>query len=913
MPLRTLGELALDGTPLRRPKPLLLLAYLAFEGATARRRLAELFFGGTKDPADSLSTALKYLKHHPAAALEFRLGTVATGVECDAKLLLNDLEKNRFTAAVARYPGPFLATLELGLGEELEEWVYSTREFLARGVRGALLRLAAGEAAQGRLAAAAGRAERAYTLAGAPELEPEEIEQLHALFLGAESSRAAELRREAKAVGITLAPAAKSSVGAPPTGIPHNLPGRTTGFVGRDPELSQLAALLGQDECRLVTLTGPGGIGKTRLALQAAWAALQHGSRWEGVYFAPLEAVTTPERIPEALARAVKLDLQRRTVTLPTIAEALGQRPVLLILDNFEQLLDGAPLASELLDRCPQLKLLATSRERLNVEEEWVLSVSGLPLPSLVPDPDAPLQDAPPQDAVQLFVQRAKRASLPFALDRANAPYVLEICRAVGGSPLGIELAAAWVRMFSPEDIAREVAHNPDFLSTSSQSLAARHRSVRAAFEHSWKLLKPREQTVLSGLSVFQKGFRREAAGEVVGATLSVLASLVDKSLLRVTPDSRFDRHPLIYGYAQEKLDERERRRLQQLHADYHLTLAQQLAPRLQQTKDARDLETMEQEHENFRAALKFFLEQNDDKALRLSLALGQFWETRGYLQEGSSWLEKALAHHKESPTTRAKALSILGRLNQLQGEFLQAEVLFEEGLSLWRSADNPLELADCLNRLGTAALAKGDYARSTVCFQEALDLYRATNDSGGISVLLNNFGDLARCQNDSRAASEFYEASLALTPKIDNIRWKAIVLGNLGSAKRDLGDVERAEALQKESLALKYRVRDEIGLSYCFGGLAAVAGELGAFAEAATLLGVVDALIARTKHQLDLADRNDVERTLALVQARLAPAAFMAARDEGRALSLDSAVAYALGTPLERATSSVDDSSCSS
>ena len=909
MPLRTLGALALDGAALGRPKPLLLLAYLAFEGPTPRRRLAELFFGEAKDPRDSLTTTLKYLKQHPAAALEIQSQTVAARVECDAKMLLDDLDKNDFTVAVGRYQGPFLSTLELSLGEELEEWVYGTREFIARSVRGALLRLAEDEAAQGHAVSAASRAERAYTLAGAPELEPEEFERVYALLVMGESPRAADLKREAEEVGIALAPPTKSELRAPQTVpnavAPHNLLKRSSAFVGREPELVEVATLLGQDGCRLLTLTGPGGIGKTRLALQAGWEALQKDAFWGGVYFVPLEAVTAPELVPTSLAKALQLNLHGQTDPFSAVINAIGDKGMLLILDNFEHLLDGAPLLPELLRHCPKLKVLATSRERLNLEEEWVLPVAGLPIPDT-----SPRDDLPRRDAVQLFVQRAKRASLNFSLTQANASHVLDTCRMVGGSPLGIELAAAWVRVLSPEDIAREVAQDLDFLTTTSHSPAARHRSVRAAFEHSWKLLKSREQAVLSGLSVFPQSFKRDAAGEVVSATLPLLTSLVDKSLLRAAQGGRYDRHPLIYGYAQEKLDEHERARLQRLHADFYLTLAEALDRNLQGPDDVRELEVLEQEHENFRAALRWSLRHEGTTALRLGGALGRFWEIRGHLSEGRNWLEQALAHHPDTPASvRAKALNGLGRLTQLQGELFKAETLFEEGLELWRRVENKEGMAASLNRLGTAALAQENYALAERCFQEGLELYETLGDKGGISILLNNCGELARYRKDFAKASEFYEASLALHGEAGNTRRKALVLGNLGFVMWRLGDNERAEAFQKESLALKYEVRDEIGLSYCFAGLAAVSCELDTFERAALLLGVVDNLIARTKHQLDLADRNDAERTLALVRAQLDPETFASARGRGRAMGLDEAVAYALGTAPKSAASGSYDS----
>jgi tetratricopeptide (TPR) repeat protein len=533
-----------------------------------------------------------------------------------------------------------------------------------------------------------------------------------------------------------------------------------------------------------------------------------------------------------------------------------------------------------------------------------VLSVAGLPVPEGGAD-----EDAAREDAVRLFVQRAKRASLRFALTPEHAPHVREICRAVGGSPLAIELAAAWVRMFSPAEIAREVAHDLDFLSTASRSAPARHRSVRAAFEHSWRLLKPREQAVLGGLSVFHGGFQRDAAGTVLGATLATLASLVDKSLLRVAPGGRYDRHPLIYAYLREKLDERERVRLQGLHAAFYLELADALDARLQGPDDARELEVFEREHENLRAAGRWALTQAGDLALRLGGALGRFWEVRGYLGEGRAYLEEALARAPGAPAAvQARALIPLGRLTQLQGDLPHAEARFARALELARRAGDEESVAAALNRLGTAALDRESYAEAEACFREALDLYRALGDKGGMSILLNNLGEMARAQNDFRRARELYEASLALHGETGNTRRRALVLGNLGFVSWRLGETAQAEVFQKESLALKYEVRDEIGLSYCFAGLAAVSCELGAHGRAALLLGVVDALVARTKHQLDLVDRNDVQRTLEAVRATLGSAAFVAAQARGRTLSLGEAVAYALAAPPEQGAPSADE-----
>ncbi len=320
---------------------------------------------------------------------------------------------------------------------------------------GLSLHLAQREAVQGHLTQAAAQAERAYRLAGAPELEPEEMEIVYTLLLRGGSFRAVELMREASEVGVTLSAPVEMQVGvsetAPTTMAQHNLSRRSSAFVGRGLKLAEITRLLTLDECQLLSLIGPGGIGKTRLALQVAWLVLEKNLFRDGVYLISLESVGSPDLIPVGITRALQLDLQGQTDVLSVVADAIGNGATLLILDNFEQLLAGALLIPELLRRCVKLKVIVTSRERLNLEEEWLLPVAGLPILKT-----GPAEDASSYDAVRLFVQHAKRVSLNFSLTPETAPHVLEICRSVGGSPLGIELSAAWVRIFSPEEIAQE-------------------------------------------------------------------------------------------------------------------------------------------------------------------------------------------------------------------------------------------------------------------------------------------------------------------------------------------------------------------------------------------------------------------------------------------------------------------------
>ncbi|CAN5499485.1 winged helix-turn-helix domain-containing protein [soil metagenome] len=348
------------------------------------------------------------------------------------------------------------------------------------------------------------------------------------------------------------------------------LAGAATLFIGRERELAEVTRLLSQAECRLLTLVGAGGVGKTRLAQQAMRELA--GRYGGGSYFVPLESLTSAESMPSSIAAALGLQLRGQDEPPLQLARHIGNRHLLLVLDNFEHLLAGATLATHLLSRCPRLELLVTSREPLNLHEEWVLLVDGLSLPA---GRGTGLEEARGYEAVRLFTQRAGQISFKFLLDEENLPDVIRICRLVEGSPLGIELASVWVRLMPVAEIAQEIETTLDFLIASTKDVAERHKSLRATFEHSWGLLTPKEQEVLARLSVFRGGFTRQAAANIAGALTPLLASLVDRSLVRLQPSGRYDRHPLLYQYSQEKLAQNpeEEARTQAKHGRYFLGL----------------------------------------------------------------------------------------------------------------------------------------------------------------------------------------------------------------------------------------------------------------------------------------------------------------------------------------------------
>ncbi len=575
MLLRTLGSPSLEGTDLKRPKLLTLLAYLALEGPAQRGHLADLFYLHTQDPRDSLATALRNLRRDAQGTIDTDGDHVSTRVPCDANSLIEMLEAGRHQQAVDTYRGRFLEGLNLNLGEELEEWLYTTREQLAARIREALLTLAEREASQGQFQAAAKRAEQAYFLAGAPEPEAKHFERLFSLLTAGESLRAEEVRKEGEGFGLTLTLTrgeARSQLLRQSTredSARHNLPQRATRFVGREEERGKLGELLAEPSCRLLTTVGPGGIGKTRLAIEVARD--QRESFPDGVVFAPLVALTGAASLPTVVAGALGLTLSGQEDARSVVKRFLAEKRLLLVLDNFEHLLEGTSFVRELIDHCPGLKLLVTSRERLNLQHEWVFTLEGL----AYPEEGTTLGGAESFDAVQLFLQRARQAHHGFSLTADVPPAVMRICQLVAGMPLAIELASSWLRALPAGDIVRELERGIDLLESPVRDVPGRHRSVRAVFDHSWTLLSVEEREVLRRLSVFRGGFRREAAAVVAGASLPVLARLVDTSLLRMSTEGRYDRHPLLAQYTREKLAGRpeEKAEAEQKHGSYYLGL----------------------------------------------------------------------------------------------------------------------------------------------------------------------------------------------------------------------------------------------------------------------------------------------------------------------------------------------------
>jgi predicted ATPase/uncharacterized protein HemY len=861
--LQALGGLELKPSGFTQPKPLLLLAYLALEGRQQRRHLAELFWPGGQG-MKSLSMTLTRLRQGAGPVVEADDQRVWTTVPSDVKVLLEALAKRRWLRVAELYAGAFVEGVVLDWSSELEEWIYATREYLAERVQYALLNLAEEAAHKRDFQAAADFAERAYRLPGLAGSEVGRLERLYHLLTAGQSLLAPEVRKEAESYGIALRLSTAEARAAFETAatIPHNLSLKGTSFVGRDLELTEIATLLAKPSCRLLTLTGPGGSGKTRLALQVAHEQLRLGSYPGGVFMVMLEGLTQAELLFVKLAQALELGLAGQEAPLSQLVRAIGDKRMLLVLDNFEQLLgkaaglsagldqsgagfagpasgkpadalpaqlavmskaagrssdldrsevDGALILLDLLQACPNLGLLVTSRERLNLEEEHLFVLEGLPYPK---EAITVWEEAEASDAVQLFAQRAQQAQPAFDLTPETLPDVIRICRLVEGLPLGLELAASWVRLMPPSEIAEEIARNLDFLTSSTRNVPERQRSLRAVFESSWQLLGAKEQAGLRKLAVFHGGFTREAAAEVAEATLPLLASLADKSLLRVLPSGRYDRHPLLYQFIYEKLVERpaEKRRTQANHAAYYLGLAAKAEPLLRSSEQVYWFGRMDEELENFRVAFAY-LKDDPLRALKLAGALGYFWEVRGHYREGCDTVSRLLRRVAVLDEVSAKAALVAARLAWRQGDHQAARTWYERSLARAEAlAARPIQV-EALSGLGLIAQVNlGEYEAAHHHFQRALELARECEDKALVAQSLRLLGALYVEYSRYQEAKRCYEESAALHAELEDFHGRAKSLLNLATVLTYLGELEEAHRLNLESLELLRAVGDRYG-----------------------------------------------------------------------------------------------------
>jgi predicted ATPase/DNA-binding SARP family transcriptional activator/Tfp pilus assembly protein PilF len=788
------------------------------------------------------------------------------------------------------YRADFLHGFTLNDSPGFDDWQFFQAESLERSFAQALERLVEGYSAQGEFATAIVYARRWLALDALHEPAHRALMQLYA-WSGQRSAALRQYRECARVLHESLgampqpttielyeaikgtssiAPAPQLALPAQPTSSTgpqaiaappaaerlHNLPAQPGAFVGREEELSEIAALLSDPTCRLLTLVGPGGIGKTRLALQAA--SEQRGSFSLGVFFVPCATVNSLIALASSIADALQFSFYDAGDPKRQMLDFLRPKNLLLVIDNAEYLAGAVALLTEILASAPTVKILATSIERLNLHEEWALEIQGLRYPE---DERAP--DVERYSAVQFFLQSARRAYPGFVLADADRPYIVRISQLVAGMPVGIELAASWLRVLACREIVREVENSLDFLATSLRDVPDRHRSLRAVFEHSWNLLSTPEQQILSRLAVFRGGFRREAAEQVAGAQLPLLLDLVNKSLLRRNAAGRYEMLEVIRQYAEERLDQASRHAAQEQHSRYYAELLRLYSQDMRGGRQQEALAEVRQELTNMRAGWAWAVESGRQSDIQsFASGLYRFYEMRSRFQEGEEIfkqvVERMRSLHGASTVEPAIGDLLIAQISASQGGFCyrlgrseQAQRLLHDALTVFRARDAFEPLAFCLTCLGDIARIKGQYPQARTLLEEALVICAQTGDRGIAARAYTNLGIVCGASGEYREAKQLFREGLAIFQALGDQWGEAKVLINLGVVAYLLHEYTEAQKLLRASLTIAQAIDNRYDIAVVLNNLGNVAGELGQYAEAKELHQESCAIFERIGYQL--------------------------------------------------------------
>jgi predicted ATPase/DNA-binding SARP family transcriptional activator/Tfp pilus assembly protein PilF len=861
--------------PLRRTKALALLAYLAatrqpqdrdtliallwpeFDDASARnnlRRELSLLKAALGDEllvADRLQVAWNGQANAWLDVAAFQAQIAILKQHRHAPDELCEACAAALTGAAQLHTDDFMAGFSLPDSSAFDEWQFFQREGLRQQLAEALLSLARWHRRRGEYGAAIQAARRWLALDPLHEPAQRELMRLYAWSgqqaaalrqyeesvrqldreLGVEpETETIELYEEIKtrrlALPTTAAPseaagALRSALSEPELtthtsklipqnfGLPPNI-----GFVGRQRELADIIRRFTDPTCRLLTLTGPGGIGKTRLALQVAQTLAEGWSGEaaiaDGVLFVPLATMHGSAALIAALAAAARFDCAANVSPRQQLLDHLRDKRMLLVLDNFEQLLDQAEFIGELIAAAPGVRLLVTSRVALNLHEEWFHPINGLSFPAEGDDVAGVAQLAR-FDAIRLFEQRARRVRSDFALGREREQ-VVRLCRLVAGMPLAIELAASWLKALSVDQVVAALERSLDILTTRDRNTPERHRSMRAVLDESWRLLSAEERLTLARLTIFRGGFSLEGAEAVAETSLPVLAALVDQALLRTVAEGRFELHELLRQYAEERRREMEGEPAlaEARHSRFFVELAARAHAELYGPRQQAWVAQLTAEHDNLRVVLSRAQASGDIMTLlRLVGSIWQFWNFRGYRSEGRVWLqaaiEQSVASH-EGPacaSLRAQALRGAGTLALNQDHYDDARTYFVASLAEYERLEDMQGVQMALNNLGLVESYLGQLREARAYFERSLALFSPSNSDWNLDAVTHNLALVLTQQGDMAGARPLFEKSLALSRARGDTFGILISLVDYASALANHGDYTTAAIFANESLAL--------------------------------------------------------------------------------------------------------------
>ena len=829
-------------------------AYLASllwpdEGRQARQSLRQALFnlrkalGGKPDADLFLESGRQYIRFRPESPTWVDVNEFLSLVDApNADVSPDDLER-----AFALYRGDLLQGLTVSASSEFDNWLTSRREHLHRLALRGLQQLAHWYEEHRDYA----RAEQAVRrlIALEPWNEAGHRQLMHLLLLQGQRSAALRQYEQCRAVLLeefgtepsqeTLAlyeEIRAFQIHRPQSRAPFTVKRRLSRrpvpleFVGREKELIHIAQRLADPSCRLLTIVGMGGIGKSTLARQAI--RLHEHEFEHGAAFVPLDTVDSPDLIPEAIARVLGLTPDNTSTPREQVLKFLAEKELLLVLDNFEHLLDGAEVVLDILQRAPWVKIIVTSREPLHLHQEWLLPLMGLSYPHT-----DRLVDLSRYDAVRWFVESAKRVQPDFVLTPEVESAVVRICRHVQGSPLGIQLATSWLSTMSCADIAQAIEEDLDFLSTPMRDMPERHRSMRVVIGHSWERLSQEERRVFSRLGVFLGSFTVQAAATITEARLSTLATLVGRSMVSIEQQGKYALHPVLRQYALDKLKEHpeEESRVRELHARYMLQLVGRLLPSLLGSEQQQALEQIDAHLADIRAAWRWAVKHKAFNLLDSPLeALYHYYEIRGGWQEARLLLAETANYFE----TQVSELSSPEQL-RCYGRVLTAQAWFELRLIRTQAALKSIEMgAELLQRYGTrkdwafclavkgiVAKEQGEYKEGIALLQEALDIFQVLNEPFYIAQSLMWLASIRDTAGEEiYELMPLFEQALAIYRELDNPRGIAYALTAVANAAYSLGRYEQAEAAYEEALKVRASLGDRLGSAVLLNNLGSIA-----------------------------------------------------------------------------------------